>query len=111
MPRLIIFGCIIGVLFFGMLADSHGSEYHHAYIGQSSTPSESSVSNIALSAAAGQHNFKATTALQWSVGGAIGNDSAVSFGLGKQMGKVFVSGNYSSDGKDSIIGLSAGGTF
>lgn len=71
-------------------------------------------SGVALAAASGQHHYKATTALQWSVGGAyssLGDNSAVSFGLGKQYESVFLSTSYSTDGRDSVITGSASGVF
>ena len=69
--------------------------------------------NSAIPAAAGQHHYKATTQLQWSVGAAFaeGGDSAVSLGLGLQLGEVFASGNYSTDGDESIVGVAGSGTF
>jgi len=67
---------------------------------------------VALASASGQHHYKATNQLQWSVGTAFSSgDSAVSFGLGKQVGKVFVSGGYSTDGDDSMMNVGASGTF
>ena len=71
-----------------------------------------STKGVALGIAAAQHHYKATTALQWSIGG--GNydgASAVSYGLGLQAGKVFVSGNVSSDGTTAAIGFGLSGTF
>lgn len=67
---------------------------------------------VALGLAAGQHHYKATTQLQWSVGGGLVDDeSAISFGLGLQSGEVFLSVNVSSDGSTSAFGLGASGVF
>ena len=69
----------------------------------------------AVTGASGQHHYKATTQLQWSVAGAFTdgncNDSAVSFGLGLQAGDVFTAANFSSNGESNMIGVSASGTF
>lgn len=107
----IIFFVACAVLFFMSLMNAYAGEKHHRSTTQIVTKSES-VSDIALAVAAGQHNYKATSAFQWSVGaGYVDNSSAVSFGLGKQTGKVFISGNFSSDGRTSAIGFGASGTF
>ena len=67
---------------------------------------------MALGIAAAQHHYKATTALQWSIGGgSYGGETAISGGLGMQAGKVFVSCNASSDGRTSAIGCGGSGTF
>ena len=69
-------------------------------------------SDISIAVAVAQHHYKATKSLQWSVGvGYVEDSSAVSFGLGKQFGKVFISGNFSSNGNSSAIGIGASGTF
>ena len=89
---------------------AYADTYHHRTTTNVYTDSK----GVAIAAASGQHNYKATTSLQWSVGGAFVNendDSAVSFGLGQQLGKVFAACNYSSDSHNSIIGCSASGTF
>jgi len=70
----------------------------------------------ARSIASGQHHFKATTRLQWSVGaGFAGDESALSFGLGLQTGKIFWSGNITgnlfSGDSDPAIGIGGSGTF
>lgn len=97
--------------------DPHGVVIQPVYI---DVPRETITSvyadskGIALAAASGQHNYKATTSLQWSVAGAFvseNDDSAASFGLGMQAGKVFIDGNFSSDGHSSILAVSASGTF
>jgi len=113
--KFITFFCAVSILFFGALANSYSIEYHHSQPSNYySTTNETVISGkgIALGIAAAQHHYKATTALQWSIGG--GNydgSSAVSGGLGLQAGKVFVSGNISSDGRTSAIGIGASGTF
>jgi len=70
----------------------------------------------AVAAASGQHNYKATTDLQWSTAAvyldAEGcDDTAVSAALGLQNGNVFNSINFSSNGDENIIGITASGTF
>jgi hypothetical protein len=108
--KFIIFFVAFAVLFFAAniaLAD----KYHHHDVPRE-TINNYIQQGVALAAASGQHNYKATNQLQWSVAGAFeSGSSAASFGLAKQVGKVFVSGNFSSDGSDSIIGVSASGTF
>ena len=107
--------CLIAVLFF--TANTAWSDSYHSIIYETA-PVESTIINtetangVVLGIAASQHHYKATTSLQWSVGaGYIDDDSAVSFGLGLQSGKVFISGNFSSDGSSSAIGFGASGTF
>lgn len=119
---------IVAALFFGLNAAWAGGKHHNdteqviniEYQQLQTTESvatqitKNSISGIALAAAAGQHNYKATNQLQWSVAGAFvgeNDDSAASFGLAKQVGKVFVSGNFTSDGTNSLVGVSASGTF
>lgn len=98
-------------LFFG-LANAYAHDYHKTTTVQNVTNVSQNTKGVALAIAAAQHHYKATKALQWSVGGGhINNESAVSFGLGLQAGKVFVSGNFSSDGSSSAIGVGASGTF
>ena len=104
----------VAVLFFLALSQSYGGEYHHSQpiLPSNTTTNIYSTKGVALGIAAAQHHYKATTALQWSLGG--GNydgDSAVSYGLGLQAGKVFVSGNVSSDGTTAAIGFGLSGTF
>lgn len=72
--------------------------------------------SIAKATAAGQHHYKATAQLQWSVGaGFSGNESALSFGLGLQTGNIFWAGNITdsifSSESSPVIGVSASGTF
>ena len=72
--------------------------------------------STAKSTAAGQHNFKSTTDLQWSIGaGFAGDESALSLGLGLQTGNIFFSGNVTgalfSGESDPIFGFGASGTF
>ena len=72
--------------------------------------------SAAKSTAAGQHHYKATKDLQWSVGaGYAGDETALSVGLGLQLGNVFMSGNITdtifSGESDPIIGIGASGTF
>lgn len=97
------------IIFFIALADVYAGERHHH--GETVINVTNSM-DIAVAAASGQHHYRSTNQLQWSVGSAfIDDDSAVSFGLGKQVGRVFISGNYGSDGHSSIIGFSASGKF
>jgi len=100
---------ILSIFVFALFLNTANSHEYKKVIVEK-TIKESSISQ-AIAIAAGQHHFKATTALQWSVG--VGHDekSAVSFGLGKQVGKVFISGNISSDGSTSAFGFSGSGTF
>jgi len=70
----------------------------------------------AVSAASGQHNYKAGNALQWSGAGVLFIEgecdaSAASIGLAKQMGKVFGAINFNSDGEENLFGFSFSGTF
>lgn len=123
--KVVILLGLFALLFFVLLSNAYSDSYRHGVVYKSDgvAPvtniynSETIVNNssgIALAAASGQHHYKATTSLQWSAGGAytdINDESAASFGLGKQFGKVFVSGNYGSDGHHSIVGVSASGTF
>ena len=88
---------VVGVLFtiFANIAYSH--EYHHIEPDYRLPTNNYQVGSkgIALASASGQHNYKATNQLQWSIAGAFvgeNDDSAASFGLAKQLGKVFVSG-------------------
>ena len=79
-------------------------------------PSDKTDEIAARSTAAGQHHYKATTDLQWSVGsGFAGDETALSFGLGYQAGDVFVSGNITdtifSGESDPVVGVGASGTF
>lgn len=87
------------------------SEEHHHY--HASTAAIEKAYNQALPAAAGQHHYKATTQLQWSVGAAFtdDDDGAVSFGLGLQLGEVFTTGSFSTDGEESIAAVAGSGTF
>ena len=112
---------IVGALFtISLIANiAYSSESHHSIV-YVDIPAETIVTNsymqqgIALAAASGQHHYKATNQLQWSAAGAYSDmedDSAVSFGLAKQLGKVFVTGSFSSDGNHNIIGFNASGTF
>ena len=71
-------------------------------------------SNTALAGASGQHNFKASYNFQWSVATFHlfdADKSAVSFATAKKIGKLFGSVNYTTDGTNSAIGASLGGTF
>lgn len=116
MNKFIIFFCTFSALFFLMLSNVYSHEYHHVEPDYQLPTNNYQIDSkgVALAAASGQHNYKATTSLQWSVAGAFVNendDSAVSFGLSKQIGKIFGSINFSSDGHSSIIGVSASGTF
>jgi len=116
--KLIVVFCIVAALFFFTLGNAYSGDRHYRVPLPNLTEKAPDVTNIynvkgiALAIAAGQHNFKATTALQWSIGaGHVNNDSAVSLGLGLQAGKVFISGNISGDGESSAIGISGSGTF
>ena len=121
-----IFWAIVAITFLASLyadpveADgyNHNVEVNNYYLPEHSKSISDSQAdnNTAKSTAAGQHNFKSTTDLQWSVGaGFSGDASALSFGLGLQTGKIFFSGNVTntifSDDSDPIVGLGAGGTF
>ena len=99
----------VAALFFLALSQSYGSEYHHS---QPVMPANTTNTNIystkgvALGIAAAQHHYKALSKLQWSIGGGNYNgSSAISGGLAIQAGKVFVSGNVSSDGTTAAIGF------
>lgn len=110
--KLIYIFCAIAVIYLIALAESYADYRHSKPIANVSNITYNETRGIASAIAASQHHYKATTALQWSVGGGNYNgDSAVSFGLGKQAGKIFVSGNFSSDGRASAIGFGASGTF
>lgn len=106
-----IFFIVTLLLVIGNYAwSSERHHYHSTEVIQTTITTESK--GLALAIASGQHHYKATTLLQWSVGaGYVDDNSAVSFGLGKQAGKVFVSGNFTSDGDTSAVGIGASGTF
>lgn len=109
--RFITFYCAFSVLYIVSLSNVYATErhHHHETVVQNNSIQ---ISGTALAIAASQHHYKATSQLQWSTGaGYINDKSAVSFGLGIQAGKVFVSGNFSSDGSSSAIGIGASGTF
>jgi len=102
---------VIGIILFFAAWEARGDEKHH-HEQKAPRGVEVNVSSQALSIAASQHHYKATTSLQWSIGAGHNNDSsAASFGLEIQSGKVFVSGNVSFDGSSSAIGVGASGTF
>ena len=107
---------VIAILFFAFNI-AWSTEYHHSrpILPSNTTTNTTNIyssKGIALGIAAAQHHYKATTALQWSVGGGSYNgNSAISGGLGIQAGKVFVSCNASSDGRTSAIGCGGSGTF
>lgn len=79
---------LIVLLSYPIMAEVLAGEYYH--------PSEEAMAPAmetctAKAAAAGQHNYKATTSLQWS--SALTHDgcsTAASVGLGIQVGKVFI---------------------
>lgn len=107
MLRIISKLLLIVLLSYPIMAEVLAGDYYH--------PSEEAMAptfNQALPAAAGQHHYKATTRLQWSVGAAFADEgSAVSFGLGQQLGEVFAAGSYSTDGDNSIFNITGSGTF
>ena len=104
----LVISLIIGLAF----ADAVFAHDYHHHDPVTNTYQISNSKGVALAAASGQHHYKATNLLQWSIGGAhIDNSSAVSFGLGKQAGKVFISGNISSDGSATSLSFGASGTF
>lgn len=100
-------------------------EYHHHDVTNNYYSQETinsaintvySNSAAAKATAAGQHHFKSTPKLQWSVGaGFVGNESAISFALGLQAGNVFISGNVTntlfSVKSDPIFGAAASSVF
>ncbi|MEE8207865.1 MAG: hypothetical protein V3T88_02775 [Nitrosomonadaceae bacterium] len=98
---------IAAIMFFSYSIAIADSRRHYEITNVTSINNKCS----AVSAAAGQHHYRSTNRIQWSVGGAYCDSSAASFGLGAQLGKVFASGNYSTDGHDSIIGFSLNGKF
>ena len=102
-------GLLVGFILCAASTPAGASERHHY---QPSPAAIKKAFNSALPAAAGQHHYKATTQLQWSVGAAFADEgSAVSFGLGQQLGKVFAAGSYSTDGDNSIFNITGSGTF
>jgi len=69
----------------------------------------------AVAGASGQHHYKAGNRLQWSsavvyLDGKC-DDTAASFGLALQNGNVFNTINFSSNGDENIIAITASGTF
>lgn len=119
--KFICFFVLFAILFFAA-SIARADNIHHSIVYEENYtyPAASSIENAknytyagtALAIASGQHHYKATTSLQWSVGaGYVDDNSAVSFGLGLQSGKVFISGNFSSDGSTSAVGFGASGTF
>lgn len=114
--KFITLHVVAATLFFiSDAAWAGGDHLHESTIVSASTTTNNYIQQgVALASASGQHHYKATTSLQWSMGGAFANtsdSSAVSFGLGAQVGKVFISGNFSSDGSTSVVGFGASGTF
>ena len=112
---LMIFGLLAILFANAAMADKQ----HHSVVIEK-TPVTNNIytdsQGIASAIAAGQHHYKATQHLQWSIGaGFAGDESALSFGLGLQAGKVFVSGNVTnnifSGDSDPVIGIGASGTF
>ena len=103
--EIILISLIALALFFIMMsivkADPH---YTERTIIEKTIIEKTIISNCAgtsIAAASGQHHYKATNQLQWSGAGAYiagaCDDSAASFGLAKQLGKVFGAVNYSTD--------------
>jgi len=106
--KFFILGIFI-IMTIAVISDANADDPHGVVIEKSSTNNYYTSEGVASAIAAGQHHYKATKQLQWSIGGGYIDDySAVSFGLGLQVGKVFVSGNLGSDG---VIGVGASGTF
>ena len=110
--KFITFFVLFGMGYFAILSNAYAGGNAIIYTNDNSAAINQSDSGTALAIATSQHHYKATKSLQWSAGtGYVENTSAVSFGLGKQVGKVFVSGNFSSNGSSSAIGFGASGTF
>lgn len=112
----IIAPILLVIMFIALAFNASASERHHhnQTVNQSTTNIYQTDSAVALAAASGQHHYKDRDSLQWSGAGAysdLEDKSAVSFGLGKQAGDVFITGSFSSDGNSSIIGFSASGSF
>lgn len=101
-------GILIVFIFFVITSWVRAGDRYH-YVSNSVVEK---ASNAALPAAAGQHHYKATASLQWSVSAAFSeNDSAVSFGLGLQTGDIFASGSFTTDGDAHVVGIAGSGTF
>ena len=94
----------------------HGSTTVNNYYSQETIQKHvnQATKGFAIAGASGQHHYKATTALQWSVAGAytdVTDTSAISFGLGKQYESVFLSVSYSTDGESTMVTGAASGVF
>jgi len=110
---VIIISVLIGFILCAALTPAGASEQHHYY--QPVTQTEQ-CAPTAVAAAAGQHNYKATPSLQWSFAAvyldAEGcDDTAASAGLALQNGKVLNTLNFSSNGDENIIAITASGVF
>jgi len=106
--KMIILFCIVAALFFFVLGQSYATEYHHAYIGQSSEPTKTESSGTASAIAAAQHNYYwGKSSLQGSAAiGLFDNKEAVSFGLAKKYKKTLINGSISKEGNQ--LGIGAG---
>jgi len=106
--KFIYIFCAIAVIFFLMLADVYATEYHHAYIGQSSEPTKTESNGTASAIAAAQHNYYwGKSSLQGSAAiGLFDNKEAVSFGLAKKYKKTLINGSISKEGNQ--LGIGAG---
>lgn len=113
--RDIIIISLFGIAASLFLLSDAFAEHKHTVNNYYSTTNESKISidsvNQAIAIASGQHHYRSTNSLQWSIGAGYMDKSAVSFGLGKQVGKIFFTTDYSSDGKTSAIGFGASGSF
>jgi len=101
--KMIILFCIVAALFFFVLGQSYASEYHHAYIGQSSTPSNTVVNTqngVALGIAMSQLGFDwGTSSYQAGVSvGSFDTNDAISIGLGKRVDRVLLNGSIGREG-------------
>jgi len=109
MPKLIIFGCIIGVLFFLALTDVYSHEYHHS--AKQSANNTTIINNhtgngVALGLAAAQHNYYwGKSSLQGSAAvGMFDGKEAFSFGLAKKYKKTLINGSISKEGNKFGVG-------
>jgi len=105
-------GLLVGFILCAASTPAGASERHH----YSSMTQIEQCAPTAVAAASGQHHYKATPSLQWSFAAvyldAEGCDNtAASTGLAMQNGKVLNTLNFSSNGNENIIGITASGVF
>jgi len=124
MNKKIISIILLAFVSFAVYADDphYGDRYKASQV-INNYSSETVVNQMAKrevrAAAAGQTNYKASPRIQWNMGAAfVDSESALNFGLGAQLGSIFVTGGITDNvdtmftkDSDPLITINASGVF